>query len=145
MQVKEVMTSKAKTIKDDQTVLDAAKLMKQYDFGCIPVEGGDKLVGMLTDRDITLRLVAGGKDAKSAKVKDVMSAKVLYCYETDTLEKVLEMFGQLQIHRMPVLNSAKRFVGEISVADIARAAGQNPKLHALIGKTIEQISAKKVA
>jgi CBS domain-containing protein len=140
MQVKEIMTKNPKVIKANEYVADAAKLMSEHNFGCLPVEDNDKLVGMLTDRDITVRVVATNKDPKQTKAQDVMSKDVFYCYETDSLESVLDNFGKNQVNRMPVMNSEKRLVGEIAFADIARIAKNDDNLYTLIGKTKELIS-----
>ena len=143
MQVKEIMTKGPKVIKSDACVTDAAKLMSDHNFGCLPVEENDKLIGMLTDRDITLRVVAENKDPKATKTKDVMSEKVFYCYENDTIENVLDSFGKQQINRMPVMNENKRLVGEISLGDIAKAAKNDANLQGLVGKTKELISKER--
>lgn len=141
MQVKEVMTTNPKVIHATSSVQEAAKLMADNDFGCIPVEENDKLVGMLSDRDITLRVVATNKDPKTTKAQDAMTKKVLYCFEDDSIESVLDSFAKQKIHRMPVMNHDKRLVGEIALADIARAAREDAKIYMLIGKTKEAISA----
>lgn len=141
MQVKEVMTTNPKVIHATSSVQEAAKLMADNDFGCIPVEENDKLVGMLSDRDITLRVVATNKDPKTTKAQDAMTKKVLYCFEDDSIESVLDSFGKQKIHRMPVMNRDKRLVGEIALADIARIARNDAKIYELIGKTKELISA----
>lgn len=137
--VKEVMTKKPTYIKVDTTIDEAAKLMAANDFGILPVSENDKLVGMITDRDITIRVTAKDKDPAKTKAKDVMTEKVLYCFEDDTLEDVLKSFGELQIYRMPVMNANKRLVGEITLGDIAKASKNDDELHTLIGEIKQRI------
>ena len=138
-QVKEVMTKHPKFIRVDTPINEAAKLMADNDFGILPVSENDKIVGMVTDRDITIRVTANDKNPSQTKAKDVMTKEVFYCYEDDTLEEVLESFANLKIYRMPVMNKDKRLVGEISLGDIARIAKENDKLYPLIGKAKESI------
>lgn len=137
---KDVMSKNPKHVPSDKSVLDAAKIMADQDLGILPVSENDKLVGMLTDRDITVRVIAKNKDPNQTKTKDVMTDRVLYCFETDSIENVLDSFGKQQINRMPVMNKDKRFVGEITLGDIARAAENDAELHELIGRTKELIS-----
>lgn len=140
MLAKDVMSKSPKFIATNTTITEAAKIMAERNFGILPVSENDKVVGMITDRDITIRVTAKSKDPKQTQAKDVMTKKVLYCYDTDTLEAVLKSFGELQIHRMPVMDKNKRLVGEITLGDIARIASQDKKLYELIGKTKELIS-----
>jgi len=139
MLVKDIMVKTPKIIDAGTSIFEAAKLMADQNVGFLPVQANDKIIGMLTDRDITLRVVATSKDAKKTKAQDVMSKSLFYCYENDTLESVLDTFGKKQIHRMPVMNANKKLVGEISLGDIARAAKKDEKLYALIGKAKELI------
>lgn len=138
--VSQVMTKNPQTITSNSTIVDAAKLMMDGNYGSIPVEENDRLIGIITDRDITVRVTAQGRDPNKVKVKDVMSQKVLYCSESDTLEKILINLGEQQIHRLPVMDKNKRLVGEITLADIATKAGSDASLFQQIGKTIAQIS-----
>ncbi|HSX20125.1 MAG TPA: CBS domain-containing protein [Gammaproteobacteria bacterium] len=139
MKVKDVMTKNPKTVNASDTVLEAVKCMQQKNCGFVPVSDNDKLVGMITDRDVTIHLTADKKDPEKTRVEDVMTKKVLYCFEEDTLEDILHNFGEQQIHRLPVMNSSKRLVGVITLGDIARAAKNDAKLYELIGKAKEQI------
>jgi CBS domain-containing protein len=104
-----------------QTIRDAARMMRNIDAGFIPVGENDRLVGMITDRDIAIRAVADGKGPETT-IRDVMSKEVLYCYEDDDMDAVSDQMAELQIRRMPVLNHEKRLVGIISLGDIAQAA-----------------------
>jgi len=98
-----------------------AKIMDEINAGSMPVGDNDRLVGMITDRDIAIRAVAQGK-GPDTPVREVMSSeKVLYCYDDEELEHVAENMGDIQVRRLPVLNRDKRLVGIIALGDIARA------------------------
>ncbi len=88
MKVKEVMHQKAKVINYEHSVEEAAKLMEKEDCGSIPVERNDKMVGMITDRDIAIRVVAHGKDPRKTKVQEIMSKGINYCFEDDDIQEV---------------------------------------------------------
>jgi len=119
------------TIADPQETLgDAAKMMADCDAGVLPVGENDRLVGVITDRDIAVRGVAAGK-GPDAKVRDVMSAEVRYCFEDDDIDDVLRNMGELQVRRLPVLSREKRLVGIVSLSDLAtsgQAAGAGKAL-----------------
>ena len=119
MRISECMTPDVLTIGPDETLSDAAKLMLDEDIGVLPVEDGDRLVGMITDRDIAVRAVAAGLDG-SARVREVMSEKVLYCFEDQKVDEVAENMGDMQVRRLPVVDRRKRLVGIISTGDLAR-------------------------
>ena len=121
MIVKKCMTSKVELGNPDMTLSEAAKKMRDGDFGILPIEENDRLVGVLTDRDIAVRGVAEGHDPKTMHVRDIMSERVLYCYEDQSLDEVAENLGENQIRRIPVLNRQKRLVGIISLSDLAQA------------------------
>src|SRR5438094_10508607 len=103
MQVNEAMTSDVKIANPNQTIRDVARLMAQIDAGVLPVGENDRLVGMITDRDIAIRAVAAGKPP-STPVGDVMSKEVKYCFEDDDLDEVCENMADIKLRRMPVLN-----------------------------------------
>jgi CBS domain-containing protein len=119
MKVREAMTQDVCLATPDQSICDAAKVMMQIDAGALPVEQDDRLVGVITDRDIAVRAVAKGKSPET-KVRDVMSREVLYCYEDQDLDTVIRNMGTVKVRRLPVLNRDKRLVGIISLADLAR-------------------------
>jgi len=112
------MTRNIKVIDPGQSIADAARMMADSDFGSLPVAENDRLVGMLTDRDIVVRGIAQGKAGDSA-VREVMSTEIKYCYEDDDLESVARNMGDLQIRRLPVVNKDKRLVGLVSLGDLA--------------------------
>ena len=119
MKVSKVMTREVRTIGPDETIADAARLMSQIDAGALPVGTNDRLVGMITDRDIALRAVGQGKGPDTA-VRDVMSAEIKYCFEDDDTEHVARNLGQQQLRRLPVLDRDKRLVGFIAIINIAQ-------------------------
>lgn len=116
--VNEVMTRDIHIAAPDQTLAEAAAEMAKADVGCLPVGHKDKLVGMITDRDIVVRAIAQGKDFNT-KIRDVMSEQVRYCFEEDDIGEVAQNMGDQQIRRLPVVNKDKRLVGIISIGDIA--------------------------
>jgi len=118
MQVNEAMSSDVKIASPDQSIRDAAKMMAELDAGVLPVGENDKLVGMITDRDIAIRAVAAGKPP-TTKVREVMSSEVKYCFEDDDLDDVAENMADIKVRRLPVLNREKRLVGIVSLGDIA--------------------------
>jgi CBS domain-containing protein len=126
MIVKKCMTTKVELGNPDMSLLEAAQKMRKGDFGMLPVEENDRLVGVITDRDIAVRGVAEGLDPKQCKVRDVMSARVLYCYEDQSLDEVAQNLGENRIRRLPVLNRQKRLVGILSLSDLAQSH-VNPK------------------
>lgn len=137
MFVKEIMTKKVTLARPGESLVEAAKQMKRKDYGSLLVSENDRLVGVITDRDIVLRAVSKGKDLATATVKEVMTPKVLYCYEDETVEKAAANMAQNKIHRLPVLNKQKRLVGVISLGDISSCA-TGPA-----GKALHDICQKK--
>ncbi|UFM64775.1 CBS domain-containing protein [Paracoccus sp. MA] len=119
MKVSDCMTAEVRIANPEQTIREIAQMMGQIDAGAMPVGDDDRLVGMITDRDIVIRGVAMGK-GPDTKVREVMSSEVRYCFEDEEVEQVLENMGDLQVRRLPVLNRDKRLVGIISLGDLAR-------------------------
>jgi CBS domain-containing protein len=118
--IQDVMTRNVKSISPEDTVRRAAELMKELDVGVIPVVDGAKLVGMLTDRDITIRSTAAGQDPSKTRAGDVMSTDVRTCYATQTVEEVLAEMGDVQIRRVVVVDQASHsLVGIVSLGDMA--------------------------
>jgi len=137
MQVKDVMTRGAECISPDDSLHQAAQKMKSLDVGPLPVCGeGDRLVGMLTDRDIVIRAVAEGRDPKTVKVRDAMTEGVCYCFEDDDVSEAAEQMKNKQIRRLVVLNRDKRLVGIVSLGDLATDTGDQH----LAGRTLEAVS-----
>ena len=134
MKVSEVMTRDVQTIQPDQTAREAANFMLNSDAGSIPVTEGERLVGMVTDRDIAVRGVALGK-GPDATVGEVMTHEVMYCFDDEVVEDVCENMADIQVRRLPVLNREKRLVGIVSLADIATLADNESAGQALEGIT----------
>lgn len=121
MKIRDAMTPNVRTISPEASLREAARMMADADIGALPVASGDRLAGMVTDRDIVIRAIAAGK-GPDATVGEVMSHEVLYCREDDDIADVCENMSDLQIRRLPVVNADKRLVGIVSLADIADAA-----------------------
>jgi CBS domain-containing protein len=119
MKVREAMTRDVRLVKPDQPIREAAKLMGELDIGALPVEENDRLVGMITDRDIAVRAVAAGK-GPDTPVRDVMSKDVKYVFDDEDLEHVAKNMADIQVRRLPVVNRDKRLVGIISLGDVAQ-------------------------
>jgi CBS domain-containing protein len=132
MKIREIMTPSVQLVSPDDTIHDAAEMMLRADCGILPVHDGDRLVGMITDRDIVTRAVAEGLDPDDCFVHEIMTPSVKYCYEDETVEDLARNLATLQIKRVPVLNRNKRLVGIVSLGDMAGDAGDEAQ-HALAG------------
>jgi IMP dehydrogenase len=122
MQVREAMTSDVKLVDSHQSIQDAARMMAECNVGSLPVGDNGRLVGMITDRDIAIRAVAAGK-AANTQVGQVMSKEVKYCFDDEDVSHVAQNMGDIQLHRLVVLNRDKRLVGIVALADIANCEG----------------------
>lgn len=118
--VSDVMTRGARTMTPSDTVVMAAQAMRELNVGAIPVCDGERLVGMVTDRDIVIRAVAEGHF--DAKLEEAMSSKPVYCYENDTVDQALQAMRAEQVRRLPVVDQEKRLVGVIALGDVATDA-----------------------
>ena len=134
MKVRDVMSRSVQLTTPSEDIQQAARLMGEIDAGVLPVAEGDRLIGMITDRDITVRAVAAGK-SPDTPVAEIMSEEVLYCFEDENGEKVSRNMADNKVRRMPVLNREKRLVGIISIGDLARS--DNPTT---TGKAVSEIS-----
>ena len=134
MKVSDAMTPEVRMIKPEDSIQEAARLMADIDVGALPVSDDDRLLGMVTDRDIAVRAVAHGK-SPDTKVREVMSWEVMYCFEDQDLEDVALNMGDIKVRRLPVVNREKRLVGIISLADIALSADAQEAGEALEGIT----------
>lgn len=135
MQVKEIMTRDVDWIAPDVTIREAAKRMRDENIGALPVGENDKLIGMVTDRDIVIRVLPDGKDLSEATARDAMSDDLLYCFDDQETEEVAANMGDNQVRRLPVLNRDKRLVGMISLGDIAEKASDKTA-----GEALEEVS-----
>lgn len=134
MRVREVMTPNVKVASPKDTLQHAAQMMIDIDCGALPVGENDRLVGMLTDRDITIRAVARGKSPSDCQVSEVMSPEIMYIYEDETIEDASRNMSELKVRRLPVMNRKKRLVGIVSLGDIALNAKDNA------GKALKEVS-----
>ena len=133
--VREAMTSKLCSIDTDKTVAYAAKMMRDEDVGIAPIVEGDRLVGVLTDRDIAVRVVAEGGDSEQTKVTDVMSRDLVTLDPDQDLDEALRLMARHQVRRLPVVEEDGRLVGVVAQADVAQHAGDQQT-----GEVVEQIS-----
>ena len=136
MKVREVMTAGAQCITPDQTLQEAARMMKNLDVGPLPVCDNDRLVGILTDRDITVRATAEGQDPKRTRVADILTPDVVFCFDDQDVHDAARLMQENQIRRLVVLNRDKRLVGIVSLGDLAVETRDEH----LAGKTLEEVS-----
>ena len=118
MQVSKLMTRDVKLISPTHTIRDAARMMLELDAGALPVQQDDRLVGMITDRDIAVRAVAEGQ-SPDTPVGEVMSSEVLYCFDDQEIKDIARNMGEVKVRRLPVVNREKRLVGIVSLGDLA--------------------------
>jgi CBS domain-containing protein len=124
MKIAKIMSREVQFIEPDATLRAAASLMKRIDAGSLPVAENDKLVGMITDRDIAVRGVAEGK-GPDAKVREVMSHEIRYCFEDEDVAHVAGNMAELQVRRLPVMTREKRLVGIVALADLTKGSLPN--------------------
>jgi CBS domain-containing protein len=129
MKIQDVMTADVSFVGPDTPILEIARKMRDGDIGSTPVIENDRLAGIVTDRDIVVRVIAEGGDVRTKTARDAMSPGILYCYADDSVEAVLDNMGGQQIRRLPVVDRDKRLVGVVSLGDLAlsgkrKAAGE---------------------
>ena len=134
--VRDVMTSNPATVTDKDTIRDVARIMAREDTGVVPVVEGKRIIGLITDRDIVVRLVAEGKDLANSRVKEVMSKSVRSVKEDTPINEVLDLMSNEKIRRVPVVNQNNELVGILSIGDIASRDRETGR----VGKAIEEIS-----
>lgn len=127
MIVRDAMSRDVLTVGPETTIKEAARLMAEADIGALPVAAGDRLAGMVTDRDIAVRAVAIGKGPETA-VGEVMTTDILYCHEDEDIDHVARNMGENQVRRLPVVDVDKRLVGIVSLADIVTLSEANAGL-----------------
>jgi CBS domain-containing protein len=132
MKVSEAMTRDVRVASPDQSIREAARTMAEIDTGVLPVGESDRLVGMITDRDIAIRAVAEGK-GPDTPVREVMTQDVKYCFEDEDTDHVARNMADQQVRRLPVVNRDKRLVGILSLGDLAVMQGAGPAGEALTG------------
>ena len=123
MQIRDVMTTDVKTLTPDQSIREAAALMADIDSGALLVNDQDRLIGMITDRDIAIRAVAKGLDCDTP-IREVMSNTIRYCFDDESVQDVAQNMAENEMRRMPVLNREKRLVGVVSLGNIASCHSQ---------------------
>jgi CBS domain-containing protein len=133
MRISEVMSRHVTIARPDDTLRDAARAMAEIDSGALPVGENNRLVGMITDRDIAVRAVAEGLDGATTTVREVMTDDVKYCFEDESVDHVADNMASLQMRRLPVVDRDKRLVGIVSLADIATQEKPAVGGHALRG------------
>jgi CBS domain-containing protein len=134
--LKEIMTRDVEVIHPNATLEEAAGKMDALNVGPLPVCDGDRLIGVLTDRDITVRSTAAGEDPKSTRVRDVMTGEVVYCFEDQDVHEAARLMDEKQIRRLVILNRAKKLVGIVSLGDLAVETGDDR----LSGDVLEGVS-----
>jgi len=132
MKISDVMTREVTTVRADQTAQEAASFMMQGDAGSIPVTDGDRLVGMITDRDIAVRGVAKGH-GPDTPVRELMSEGVVCARSDDDVEDVASRMSEAQVRRLPVIDESENLVGIVSLGDLSREAGSAAANEALEG------------
>jgi len=133
---RDVMTPNPQCVGEKDSIIDAARIMQSADTGAVPVVDGKKIIGMITDRDIVVRLVAAGKDPQKSRVDEAMTKSIRKVDEDAPVNEVVELMASAQIRRVPVVNKNQEIVGIVSLADLA--TGDTPT--GKVGKTVEEIS-----
>ena len=141
MKIKDIMSHDVRTVKPTDTAQHAAEIMAQTDVGALPVADNDRLVGMVTDRDIVVRAVAKGKAPDQCSVRDVMSEGIKYVYADESTEDLARNMADLQVRRLPVLSREKRLVGIVAMADLATARGRTRETQKAISGVSEDAAA----
>lgn len=123
MKVSECMSTDVRICAPDDTIEQAARTMREIDAGALPVGENDRLVGMITDRDIAVRAVAEGRGPDTT-VRDAMSKEIRFCFDDEDVEEVAEHMADLKVRRLPVLNREKRLIGIVSLGDLSLSDGE---------------------
>ena len=145
MQVNEVMSRQVRIASPEETVQQAARYMAELDAGALPVGNQDRIIGMVTDRDIVLRGDAQGCDPTQTAVSEVMTQEVDFCYEDEDVEQVAHKMTQLKVRRLPVLDREKRLVGIVSLGDLSGSISSNSAASALRGVSAKEDSGSQRA
>ena len=140
MKLKEIMSTEVEVVRPDSSIQEAAEKMSSLDVGALPVCDGRRLSGMITDRDITVRATAAGRDPKTTRVSDCVSSELVYGFEDQEVEEAQALMEQKQIRRLPVLSRDKQLTGIVfALADLATKAGA-----AKAGQTTQAISSSEI-
>ncbi|APG84882.1 MULTISPECIES: CBS domain-containing protein [Sinorhizobium] len=136
MRTEEAMHSGVRWIGPEADLRTIARIMKEEDIGALPVGENDRLIGMVTDRDLTLRALANGRDVSSLTARDVMTREIVYCRTNESVEDAIHLMESKKIRRLPVINDDKRMVGMLSLGDISHCTSQQ-----LAGELVKAVSA----
>ena len=136
MQLNEIMSAQVETVGPDASIMEAAQLMRDLDVGPIPVCERDQILGIVTDRDLAIRAVAEGKDPNTTKVREVMTANIVWCYEDQDVEEAARVMEDKQVRRLIVLDRDKNLAGIVSLGDLAIGTGDDR----LAGEVVERVS-----
>jgi CBS domain-containing protein len=134
--IQEIMTRNVEVVRPDAPIREAAEKMRSLDVGSLPVCDGQRLVGMITDRDITIRAIADGRDPSQTPVTEAMTPEIVYCYDDQDVKEVAELMEERQIRRLPIISRDKRLVGIVSLGDLAVDTGKKK----MAGQTLTEIS-----
>jgi len=124
MKVRSVMHKGVEWVSPDTPISVIATKMRQLDIGAIPIGENDRLIGMVTDRDIAVKAIPDGKDISKLTARDVMSQGVIWCRDSDDVKEAAQIMGRKQIRRLPVIDSNKRMIGMLSLGDVSHATPQ---------------------
>ena len=136
MQLRQLMTSDVELIGPSDSVFEASKKMRDLDVGALPVCDGRRLLGMITDRDITIRATAEARDPNKTSVRDCMTSEIVYCFEDQNEDEAERIMGEKQIRRLPVLNRDQQLTGIVSLGDLATKTAEMQET----GRTLREIS-----
>ena len=136
MLLKEIMTTDVEVIEPETSITNAAKKMRSLDVGALPVCDGRRLVGMVTDRDITIRVTAEARNPDSTCVRDCMSPEIVYCFDDQDVEEAERVMQEKQIRRLPVLTRDKQLAGIVALGDLATKTGDIQQ----VGRTTREVS-----
>lgn len=136
MKLRDILTKDPQVIRPDAMICEAARIMRERDIGMLPVCDGERLVGSITDRDLTIRAVAEGSDPLTTQVREVMTPKMFWCYDDDDIEDAAQLMEEKQIRRLPIINREKRLVGIVSLGDLALRSDDD----LLVEEVLESVS-----
>jgi CBS domain-containing protein len=131
MKVKQAMHKGVQWVDPNTPIVELARLMREQDIGAIPIGENDRLVGMVTDRDIVCRCVAAGLDPKTQRARDVMTEGIVFCLEGQELDDAARLMESRQVRRLPVINGKKRMTGILSLGDLYNAAARTVSKEAM--------------
>lgn len=135
MEIAKIMHSPADWVEANTPVAEVARRMKAGDIGALPVGRNDRLIGMVTDRDLALRVLSEGRDPATTTAEQVMTPGIVWCLTTQTVEDAMHMMEQKKIRRLPVIDEKKRLVGMLSLGDIADAMPRQ-----LLGEVVNAVA-----